>query len=193
MKNIDELKYQKLDISGLKTLVKWAKEEGWNPGPHDADVFWSTDPEGFYGCYLNNKLIGGGSIVSYNNEFGFMGFFIVKQEYRSHGIGRKLWYQRRDKLLSRLNKGAAIGMDGVVAMQPFYEKGGFKIAFRDERYEKTGTEFNIDKNISPIVNEDLKSILEYDKKCFGFSRPQFIKPWLNLPKIKHLNTLKMEN
>jgi len=26
-------------------------------------------------------------------------------------------------------------------MQPFYEKGGFKIVFRDERYEKTGIGF----------------------------------------------------
>ncbi len=97
------------------------------------------------------EMIGGGSIVSYNKEFGFMGFFIVKPDYRAHGIGKKLWYQRRDTLLSRLNKGASIGMDGVIAMQPFYKKGGFEISFRDERYENIGKEFKIDKNISPIV------------------------------------------
>ena len=27
--------------------MKWAEEEGWNPGPHDADVYWATDPDGF--------------------------------------------------------------------------------------------------------------------------------------------------
>ena len=139
--NIDELKFQKLDLDGVKTLVSWAEEEGWNPGPYDADVYFATDPDGFYGYFYNDTLIGGGSIVSYNKEFGFMGFFIVKPEYRSNGIGRKLWYQRRDTLLSRLNKGASIGMDGVIAMQPFYRKGGFEILFRDERYEKIGMEF----------------------------------------------------
>jgi len=185
--NPDELQFQKLNLSGVKTLVSWAEEEGWNPGPNDADVYFATDPDGFYGYFHNGVLIGGGSIVSYNNEFGFMGFFIVRPEYRSRGIGKKLWYQRRDTLISRLNKDAPIGMDGVITMQPFYSKGGFNILFRDERYEKTGIEFIIDKNISPILNLDVESILAYDKKCFGFSRPQFMKPWL---KLKQNRTFK---
>lgn len=176
-----EPEFRKLDIDGVKTLVRWAREESWNPGPHDAEVFYQTDPDGFYGYFIEDELIGGGSIVSYNKEFGFMGFFILRPEYRSRGIGRKLWYQRRDTLLSRLNKGASIGMDGVIAMQPFYRKGGFEIAFRDERYEKTGIKFDTDKNISPVNDEDLESVLAYDKQCFGFARPQFMKPWLKIP------------
>jgi GNAT superfamily N-acetyltransferase len=184
MINIDELKFLKLNLDGLKTLVELAKKEGWNPGPNDAEIFYNTDPEGFWGYFYNNELIAGGSIVSYNSEFGFMGFFIVKPEYRSLGIGRKLWYQRRDTLLSRLNEGASIGMDGVVDMQTFYQKGGFEIAFRDERYEKIGESFDIDKNISSIEDKDLPSILEYDKECFGFSRSQFLLPWLKLTDTK---------
>lgn len=182
--NIDFLKFQLLDFQGLKTLVEWALQEGWNPGPFDADVFWATDPDGFYGYFLDGDLIAGGSIVSYEGAFGFMGFFIVKPEFRSLGIGRKLWYQRRNMLQSRLKKEATIGMDGVVAMQPFYEEGGFKIAFRDERYERIGEVFDIDSNISTIEGEDFESILKYDQQCFGFSRPQFLKPWLALPQIK---------
>lgn len=184
MDAMEEFKFQKLDLNGLKTLVNWADAEGWNPGPHDAAVYWATDPEGFYGYFIDNELIAGGSIVSYANEFGFMGFFIVKPEYRSRGIGRKLWYQRLDTLLSRLNKGASIGMDGVVAMQSFYEKGGFNIAFRDLRYEKTGEPFLPDKRISSISDKDIQSVLDYDKQCFGFSRPQFLIPWLKMPHTK---------
>lgn len=189
--NENELLFRKLDFNGLKTLIKWAAIEGWDPGKYDADVYWATDPNGFYGYFEDDELIAGGSIISYNGEFGFMGFFIVKPEYRSLGIGRKLWYQRRDILLSRLKRGASIGMDGVVEMQSFYEKGGFKIAFRDVRYEKTAMEIKTDNNISAINKNDFELILKYDKQCFGFSRPQFLKPWLNT-----LNTKKfkyMEN
>ena len=190
MKNLENLQFQKLDFEGLQTLVKWAEDEGWNPGPNDAEIYWATDPDGYYGYFHNDELIAGGSIVSYNKQFGFMGFFIVKPEYRSLGIGRKLWYQRRDTLLSRLNDDASVGMDGVIAMQPFYKKGGFEIAFRDERHEKIGEEFIIDQNISPIINDDFDSILEYDKQCFGFSRPQFLMPWLQQPDVK---TFKYSN
>lgn len=178
--NIDELSIRPLDSAGTRTLLTWAAEEGWNPGPNDADVFWTTDPEGFMGIYKDDELIGGGSIVSYNGEFGFMGLFIVKPEYRSKGIGSKLWFKRRDTLLSRLKEGAAIGMDGVVDMQPFYTKGGFKIAFRDERYSRAGEAFDMDDHISPIADVNMKAILSYDKECFGFDRSQFMKPWLQL-------------
>jgi hypothetical protein len=119
-----------------------------------------------------------------------MGFFIVKPEYRAKGVGRKLWYQRRDHLLQRLNSGASIGMDGVVDMQPFYRKGGFELHFRDERHEKIGQAYDVDAKISAINNEDFESILAYDKQCFGFSRPQFLKPWLNLPEGKTFKYVK---
>ncbi len=181
MDDLDQLQFKKLDFEGLNKLVTWADKEGWNPGPHDADVFWVTDPEGYYGYYHEGTLIAGGSIVSYNQEFGFMGFFIVKPEYRSYGIGRKLWYQRRDKLLSRLNKGASIGMDGVVDMQPFYKKGGFEIAYRDIRYERIGTQCRLSENIFPIGEDDISSIVAYDEQCFGFLRPNFIIPWVKIP------------
>ena len=94
-------------------------------------MFWNTDPEGFFGFYLDDILIAGGAIISYQNEFGFMGLFIVHHDFRNKGIGKKLWYLRRDRLIDRLHSNATIGMDGVLDMQSFYSKGGFKIAFRD--------------------------------------------------------------
>ncbi|PKP53923.1 MAG: GNAT family N-acetyltransferase [Bacteroidetes bacterium HGW-Bacteroidetes-1] len=178
--NFETLKFEKLDLNGVKTLVEWAREEGWNPGEKDAEVFYATDPDGHYGYFMDEEMIAGGSIISYDGVFGFMGLFIVKPYYRSLGIGRKLWYQRRDMLLSRLESGASIGMDGVVAMQSFYGKGGFESVFRDERHMKLGEIFTIDSHISSIEFSDFDAVLSYDIQCFGFPRPQFLKPWLNM-------------
>ena len=189
MKPTDQPAFKKLDLTGLKTLVKWAANEGWNPGPYDAEAFYNTDPDGFYGYFFNGEMVGGGSIVSYSGNFGFMGFFIVKPEYRGTGIGKNLWYQRRDTLLARLKPGAAIGMDGVVAMQPFYQKGGFDIAFKDERYERLGEAFEIDPHITPINPEDFPAIRQMDTACFGFDRWHFMQHWLAMP---NLQTFKMK-
>lgn len=176
--------FTKLNKKEFETLVQWADDEGWNPGPGDAEVYWNTDPDGYYGFFKDNELIAGGSVVSYNSEFGFMGFFIVKPEYRGKGIGTELWYLRRNKLLSRLNKNATIGMDGVVDMQPFYQKGGFEIAFRDERYEIMGRKTKYSSNIHKVQKNDYEQILEFDKKCFGYKRPQFLIPWMEVKDTK---------
>lgn len=85
MVNLENLNIKKLDLHGLKTLIKWAEFEGWNPGVFDAEVYYSTDPNGFYGFYLNGVLVAGGAIVSYNKEYGFMGLFIVQPELRGKG------------------------------------------------------------------------------------------------------------
>lgn len=180
MIKIEDLEFRKLNFQDLVTLVEWARNEGWNPGSNDAEVFWATDPNGFYGYFYKDDLFAGGAIISYNNEFGFMGLFIVKPEFRALGIGRKLWYQRRDLLLKRLTPNSSIGMDGVVDMQKFYQKGGFHIHFKDERYENIGRSFQLDTNISKIHEEDLEDIIQYDQQCFGFQRPQFLNPWIKL-------------
>ena len=89
--NVENIELKKLGKSDLITLVNWAAIEGWNPGKNDVEVFWNTDPNGFYGFYYDDKLIAGGAIISYNNEFGFMGLFIVHKDFRNQGIGNKLW------------------------------------------------------------------------------------------------------
>ena len=175
----ESLEFRKLTYEEFLLLINWAKDEGWNPGINDGTVFWETDPEGYYGVFFEDLMIGGGSIVSYDGAFGFMGFFIIHPKYRGNGIGEKLWVKRRDLLLDRLKSGASIGMDGVVAMQEFYKKGGFTIAFRDERYENTGKEFLLSKNIKRFCENDFSEILKIDLECFGFSRKIFLKSWLH--------------
>lgn len=176
--NLDNITIKKLEFHELETLISWAAKEGWNPGKHDAKLFWDADPDGFYGCFYQNNLIAGGSVVAYNNEFGFMGLFIVHPDFRNDGIGRKLWHARRDLLLSRLQPNSTIGMDGVLTMQPFYQKGGFNIAFKDERYEFKGQAFASSNHISPISIDDFNQIAEYDTKIFGCKRTQFLTGWL---------------
>lgn len=172
------LEFRQLDRRQVATLVDWARQEGWDPGVHDAEIFYDVFPDGFYGFFRGDELIGGGSLVSYGGEFGFMGFFIVRPECRGGGIGRALWLRRRDTLLGRLKSGASIGMDGVVAMQPFYREGGFAIAHRDERRARLGAEFPRCEAVSAVVPADLAALAAYDRACFGFDRREFLERWI---------------
>jgi GNAT superfamily N-acetyltransferase len=184
MTKFDGLDFRQLNLAELKTLVSWAQKEGWNPGANDAEMYFAADPKGFYGVFKDSKMIAGGSIVSYNGKFGFMGLFIVHPEYRGKGIGNWLWFKRRDLLISRLQSGAAIGMDGVEAMEPFYQKGGFRSYYKNLRFSIIASKHDFSSKVNPYTPQHFQSVVELDKKNFGFERVEFLKAWLQNPSAK---------
>ena len=182
----DQLVIRKMSRREVDELVSWAAQEGWNPGLRDADVFWATDPDAFIAAELEEELIGGGAITSYEGEFGFMGFFIVRPEFRSRGLGNTLWHARRERLLARLRPGASIGMDGVFAMQPYYAKGGFVFSHRDIRYRaeilnQPSIPTDGNDQITPLSEVAFDQVVEYDLSCFPAPRPTFLKSWITQP------------
>lgn len=167
-------------------LVGWAAHEGWNPGLHDAEIFWTTDPDAFIAAELDGELIGGGAITSYNGEFGFMGLFIVRPEYRGRGLGHTLWHTRRQRLLDRLHPGATIGMDGVFDMQSYYAKGGFVFSHRTMRFradigQPPAISPDDDRHLVSLTTVPFDQLLDYDRTCFPAPRPTFLKAWITQP------------
>lgn len=168
----------------VDALVGWAADEGWNPGLHDAELFHAADPEAFIAAELDGELIGGGAITSYGGRFGFMGLFIVRPEFRGKGFGNGLWHARRDLLRKRLDPGAAIGMDGVYAMQDYYAAGGFVFSHRDIRFRSEARRTAADSeagDVVPLANVPFEQVLAYDGTCFPAPRPSFLGPWIRQP------------
>jgi len=164
----------------LAKLIDMAAAEGWNPGIHDAQTFFRVDPEGFMGVHEAGALIGGGAIVRHNDQFGFMGLFLMASEFRGKGIGRKLWYARRDRLLERLGANAGIGMDGVSAMVGFYNEGGFEPQYVSSRFQATPKTLaeEVDPNLTSVLESDFEAIRELDPRCFPGERQTYLSAWL---------------
>ena len=160
----------------LDLAVEWAAAEGWNPGLDDADIFWATDPEGFVCVERDGEVIATGSVVRYGS-FGFMGFFIVREDLRGQGIGRDFWHWRRDRLLARLDEPGVVGMDGVFDMQPFYAKGGFTFSHRNLRMEGLGSPGTPAIGLRSLSDLPFEVLAEYDRRHFGCPRERFLRPW----------------
>jgi GNAT superfamily N-acetyltransferase len=190
-----ELEIRNMTYSEVEKLVVWAAREGWNPGLHDAELFWATDPAAFIAAELDGEMIGGGAITSYNGEFGFMGFFIVRPDYRGRGIGNTLWHARRKRLLDRLHPGASIGLDGVFEMQNYYAKSGFAFSHRNMRFrteitDRPATAQDDDKNIVLLATVPLDQVLDYDRTCFPAMRSNFLREWIAQPDALALGYLR---
>lgn len=157
--------------------VAWAAAEGWNPGLHDADSYYTADPNGFLIGYLGKEPIASISVVKYDESFGFLGFYIVKPEYRGQGYGIQIWKAGLDYLA-----GCNVGLDGVVNQQENYKKSGFNLAYRNVRYEGTGGgEAADNESIVDLGSVPFVELVEYERPFFPTDRSSFLKSWIAQP------------
>jgi hypothetical protein len=176
-----DLRIRPMTRAELDVLIDWAADEGWNPGLHDADVFWATDPEAFVAAELGGQLAGGGSIVSYGRRYGFMGLFLVRRDLRGRGLGDRLWKERRRRLLERLDDPKVVGMDGVFEMQRYYAAGGFEFSCRDLRFEGIGADATASGDVVELSGVPFAEVGAYDRRHFPAPRPGFLERWVRAP------------
>ena len=163
---------QEVDIA-----VEWAANEGWNPGLNDSDCYYAADPRGFLLGVLGDEPVATISVVGYGDTFGFLGFYIVKPEYRGRGFGIQIWNAGIKRL-----EGRAIGLDGVVAQQHNYEKAGFKPAYRNIRYQGKGEgRASDDTGLIDLASLPFETIAAYDRPLFPADRTRFLEAWIAQP------------
>jgi len=168
---------KKMTLNELKLAIDWAANEGWNPGLYDAEAYYTADPNGFLMGYLDKEPIASISVVKYSADFGFLGFYIVKPEYRGQGYGWKIWQAGMEYL-----KGLNVGLDGVVDQQENYKKSGFKLAYRNIRFEgKPIPQIKSKYNLKPIQQIPMSLIQEFEKSFFPAERNRFLEKWIQLP------------
>lgn len=168
----------------LDMAIEWAAEEGWNPGLHDADAFYTADPEGYYIGILNDEPIGVVSAISYDENYGFVGFYIIKPEHRGQRYGLILLKTAMQHL-----EGKNVGTDGVLNKQKTYSHlFDMNFAYKNVRYEgiakKTKSTKTVDLKTIPF-----KDILEYDTMMFPAKREAFLAKWIKLPESYSLGII----
>lgn len=178
----DDISIRSMNREELGTAVEWAAREGWNPGLNDADAFFAADPEGWFLAERAGEIIGTVSSVAYGPEFGFVGFYIVKPEYRGHRVGWLLGEMARRRQGDR-----NIGIDGVLAKQDQYAKFfGFKFAYRNRRF---GGRVDVAATADGVVAlEDLAfaDVAAFDRQHFPASREVFLRKWITMPNSRAL-------
>lgn len=177
MSGRDDFEIRTMSREEIDFAVSLAAKEGWNPGLHDASSFYAADPDGFLIGLLAGEPIGCISAVSYEGRFGFLGLYIVIPERRGEGFGIRLW----DAAMKRMAN-HNVGLDGVVEQQENYKKSGFRLAYRNIRYEFTNSLSGIeDSHLVRAAELPFSQIAEYDRRMFPAARDRFLKTWLTSP------------
>ena len=174
---MSDLTVRPMHLADLAVAIDWAAAEGWNPGLDDAGAFLAADPGGFLMGFLGEEPVACISVVAYGEDFGFLGFYICRPEYRGRGYGMKIWQAGIDRLGPR-----TIGLDGVVAQQANYAKSGFVLAHRNIRFagEATASEIADPRLVELGPSRPVAlagSLVAYDRAFFPAPREEFLRAW----------------
>lgn len=174
----DDLTIRPATLAEYQTAVDWAAAEGWNPGLDDLAAFHTADPEGFLMGWRNGEPIASISVVRYGPNYGFLGFYIVREDQRGTGAGMAIWNAGMAHLGDRI-----IGLDGVPDQQENYRQSGFALA--DETVRHSGIpQFNAPPTADgaqDLTPDFLNALVQYDARFYPGSRIDFIRAWI-LPK-----------
>lgn len=155
--------------------IGWAHKEGWNPGLYDKECFYNADPDGYFVGLVNGEIVAMISAVRYGGPYGFIGFYIVKPEFRGKGFGIQIWNKAMDYLEGRM-----IGLDGVPDQVSNYKKSGFVYAHRNITFK--GIASVKEHDLSGIIDlsvADFDFIKSYDVQFVPAERDRFLKCWLS--------------
>jgi len=198
MKNITRdnlLKIKTMSKADLEMVMGWANEEQWEPGKFEAKALYNIDPHGYNLLTLNDKPIASLAAVKHSSEYGFLGLYIVKKEYRGKGYGKILW----DVAIKRLKSCDVIELNGVLEQTKNYTKEAFEIDTINTRWSGVPSQAIIKQtlkhfNLSNLtINKDysLTELLDYDEKVTGLTRRTFLINWINMPE-SHLLIAKKD-
>ncbi|MFG2115495.1 GNAT family N-acetyltransferase [Streptomyces sp. NPDC048718] len=164
-------------LQDWSTVRDWAAAEGWNPGLADTRTFFAQDPGGFFLGRLGGEPVSAISVVNYDADYAFLGFYLVRPDLRGHGHGLAIW---RAALAHA--GGRTVGLDGVPAQQDNYRQSGFALAHRSARYvgevprpKRPAAGVVAAERVDPAV------LAAYDSACHPADRPRFLASWLGTP------------
>ncbi|MFM7188634.1 MAG: GNAT family N-acetyltransferase [Armatimonadota bacterium] len=166
-----------MTIDDIRTVaIAWMTAAGWNPGIHDAETFFTADPNGFLVGELDGRPIACVSAVRYDDHFGFFGGCIVDEAFWGKGYGMALHEAGRRHL-----DGCTQGGDGVLENVELYKQIG-RYAYRNARYQGVkpadwqGADGTVDARDVPF-----SAIQALDRACVPASRDAFLNAWIHQP------------
>lgn len=166
---------RRMQADELQIAIDWAQQEGWNPGLHDAEIFYQADPDGFFVGELNHQIIAAGSAVCYDQNFAFCGLYIVHPDFRGQGYGLQLTQERLRYVGTR-----NAGIDGVVENISIYQRIGYRLAYHNMRYQGLARRATAAENtIIPMAKVSVADLRTYDRLCFPAPRDAFLQAWIS--------------
>jgi len=162
-----------MTIEDLESVIRWADDEGWEPGLTDARAFFAADPKGFWVGELDGKLVSAMSAVTYPTDISFLGFYIVVPEHRGTGLGWRLFNEVAIPMTN-----PQLG-DAVPQQVETYKKVGFRVLWWNVRFvTEAGDLPSPQRPAGKAEAVDFDDLVAFDTRFALGPRQEFLRHWI---------------
>ena len=152
--------------SDIPSAMRLKEAAGWNQTEADWRRLLWLEPNGCFGAVIEGRLVGTTTTTIYG-ELAWIGMVLVDPQHRRQGIAAKLMNVALDYLNGKVE---TIKLDATALGQPVYEKFGFEVESKVERWSGTG---NSTRHLSVVM--DHEAVLNLDRLAFNADRSKLIE------------------
>lgn len=177
---------KKMRTRDLPFATALANTMGWNMAAADFKLNMSLEPEGCLVLFKDEEPLGLATCISYGSV-GWFGNLVVTEKSRRQGAGTYL-VQSALEYLKRTGV-TAVGLYAYPHLVKFYGSLGFEKAgaFAVLKASAVSARMRKAANLKSISEQDLQSVFDIDRVCFGASRKKLLeKVFLNSENIGYV-------
>jgi GNAT superfamily N-acetyltransferase len=169
------------DAGFIRSLVA---DQGWNAGLHDVETFTRADPDAWVVAEIDERPVGIVLATRWNESHGWIGLYLVQEQFRARGIGLELFRTALERLAPR-----SVGLDGDPRQQSNYRRSGFIDVHGNTRWRGRARMWRARSDAADI--EDARavaigSLVDLDARAVGAARPRLIRAWIAQPEARHV-------
>ena len=160
------MNFRNLTEEDWQLFLQWATQEDWRVSFQEQRLFQNQWGPYFFALQTGGEVCGFVSAVAYR-ESGWIGNLLVGDEQRGHGYGSALFDFALQFL--RQSQPKRVWLTASPSGQPIYERRGFEVIDRVERWKASGA----GKHPGPEI-ADVGALVDLDTACWGESRSPLI-------------------
>lgn len=165
--------WEPADGAFIRSLIA---RQGWIGGRHDPETFNAADPGAWLIAEVNGRPVGVTLAIAWNDDYGWLGSYLVDPDFRGRGIGLALFTRALERLAPR-----TIGLDGDPAQQANYRRSGFVEVHPNARWNGPAGAWETTTPTVTATSVPFDELVALDARAVGAERRALLRAWLDQP------------
>lgn len=159
------------DAAFIRSLIA---RQGWNGGRHDPETFAAADQGAWQVAEVDGTPVGVTLATAWNDDFGWIGVYLVDPDHRGRGIGLALFTRALERLAPR-----SVGLDGDPAQQANYRRSGFVDVHPNTRWHGPAAAW--ERTIPTVAAAEVpfEDLVALDARAVGAERRALLRAWVD--------------